>query len=133
MPIDWLAIQAEISSDLEAEGVTTPGLIVVDGVIDPINGGDPVPTYYRAMIFSSKYSQALVDGSNILASDRKLLITATGLAIRPKAGMVVILAATETGGVVTPANAERYLIIGNDPHAYDGQTDVFHTVQGRIM
>ena len=96
------------------------GTVTRPGTVDPIEGGDPVPTTYSAKLVPMAYSAREIDGTNILAGDMQIYISSVGLAIEPKPGDLV------------GANGKTFRIINGDPNRYDGVTPVVHIVQGRI-
>ncbi len=87
---------------------------------DPLEGGDPVPTPYTAILVPMSYDQRYINGTTITTADRQLYISSVGLAVVPTVGDVVT-----AGGV-------EYLVINADPQNYDGITNVVYIVQGRI-
>lgn len=97
------------------------GAVVSLGTVDPVEGGDPVPTPYPAKLVPMKYSSKEIDGTVILAGDVQIYISSVGLAIVPS-----------TGDFVATADGKTYRIINPDPNNYDGITNVVFIIQGRI-
>ena len=97
----------------------TAGSVITMSTPDPVEGGEPTPTPHPARVVVMKYDARYVDGTVILANDVQIYISAIGLSIEPKVGMLV-----QVGSV-------QYLIIHIDPNRFDGATPVVYVCQGR--
>jgi len=83
-------------------------------------GGKPGENSLDADLVPVSFEQALIDGTNIVNTDRMIYISSVGLPGKPSVNDVAVVS-----GV-------RYSILDIDPYNFDGITNVVFAAHGRV-
>lgn len=119
---NWAGIAAEVDAALKSVGSTDAGFIAL--LERPVvSGGDPwnpTPASSQSAnvaIILSEFTNDEIDGTTIFATDKKVLVSATGMAPMPGDGLTI-------SGV-------RHQVINSKPLAPAGVA-VLYEVQARV-
>ena len=119
-----------------------------DTTTGKVSGGTTISATVRGVFID--YRESDIDGTSILADDRKLLLQARGLAMTPETGDVVGIGTPSSftnflvfgGEAFVTADGETYQVVGTDDIVYDvsivdvrkiqsGSTVIAYTCQTR--